>query len=263
MTAGDPVYQKGMVTNMKKVLSLLLTIAVSASMAVSAMAATPQESAYKLLESAQAKLNDANSMDAAFAFKLAAEAQGIKEEVSGKGSVQVILSDDSNMQMAMKMELLGETMEFYYKDGYAYYNDSFEGKYKERVSWMEGYSTASNAILGDMAQQDILDTITAEKTADGGIKISYKIKASTIKNVMDKIYKDLDLDIDFQFGNITCTYLLTEKGNVEKVTMGFPMAMSFEGETLKVTCVFAMQFRSLNEVSNIAFPKDLNTYKYL
>lgn len=199
-------------------------------------------------------------------------------DMTAAGNIKMILGDDIQMAVELKMQAMDETIEtgMWMKDGWMY-SRSGETAYKYRVDDQLGvYQELLNQSMSQMnvSMLPMIDSITAKKS-NGSTVYTMNLNDALfgmVNNILDMlggVEGTEGLDLDLSTNNCTYTYTVDNKGRLQSATavMGMTMGMSMDaGEygymniSIDVDVDMDMDINATGTAVKISYPADLSEF---
>lgn len=243
---------------MKKLFSLLTVLLCAVMLSSTAFAA---DDAYSVYQKYVKKSKSVSSMELSITQKISMSAGDQNLDLTKQSGTVKLITKDNKLQMEMKMtdSATNETVYGYFKDNYLYEKVGNE-KFKIKYNADDALSEAAN--VDTTLTKDDLKDATVEKV-DGGVKITYKIKASDLDSSMTSIFDELDLpsNVKMSFTSVTCSLIIADDGTLQSMSNSYGINLNDGTNTYKLKATQKTTVKSVNSVTKINYPSDLNTYK--
>ena len=241
----------------KRILILVLALACLFS-----LASCKKETAYSLLNEADAALEAANGLEATVTIDMKMTEDGESEEQSISMDLKV---NGENMAMVIAMDMYGETMEIpvVYVDGVMYMEQS-DTKIKMEVSAEDfgaEYGSMGNVELPELTEEALKDV---EIKKDGDTK-SFTVSLDN-EAAMEILGESLLAAVmgsveDVKVDQFDITFTFTKDNTLSKMTMAMVLLPADEGEedaSLEATMTY--EFKNLGTAPTIEAPADADEY---
>ena len=241
---------------MKKLMSLMLTMVIMISLCISS----------KPIEVyANSETSDITSLEMNIDGKVTMTYQEQKMDSTFAFHVkEVIRSEtDADLELTMTMGIADQSVEskVYYKDGIMY-QEIMGTKMKTRME----LETAENQAFVDIPQlEQSYISCTGEREVEGGKEAIFEVKKEylqeVITNYLDSDFSDHGNGMTTEFTDCKLV-VVTDHNNMPKsYQMMFGMNFNYEdGDTIRADYVFNYNIVSINTITEIAFPEDLDSY---
>lgn len=256
---------------MKKILSILLMLALTMSLVGCGTKGSSGEGAQALkpievYANAQKNLQEVNSMEMNIKGSVNVTIGEESMDMTIDASVKELIHSetDVDLEMLMSMGLQGQPtmdMKAYFKDDVMYY-DMLGMKYKTALPMEEAMSQTysempefDEALLSDSKIED----------SESGKRITFDVKKENIKELLgdsvDNMLESMKMnDMGIEFTDFKFIMEVDENEMVKSYQMVYGAEYSYQGETMAMTFDMTCEVVSINEITEIAFPDDLDTY---
>lgn len=244
---------------MKKLFSLLTVLFCAVVLSTTAFAA---DDAYSVYQKYLNKSKSIKSMELAITQKGTMTVDGYSVELSKQsGSAKMLMTSDNKLQMETKItdSETKETVYGYFKDNYLY---TKAGNEKIKIKYAANDALSESANVDNTLTKDDLKNATVEKV-DGGVKLTYKIKGSDVRSAMPSLADTLNLpdDVAVSFTNATISMVFGDDGSLKTTSNSYGIKLSDGSTSINLKITQKTTVKSVNSVTKISFPSDLNTYK--
>lgn len=241
---------------MKKLFSLLTLLICAVMLSTTAYTASELPDPYQLYKKAAKKIDTVTSMDVTGNISMTITL-GTNKLPASKSveNFKILKIKDNRIQLEATItdaDTKKVKSSEWYKDGYCYTNsDNTKTKQKSELDSIIDYFGGFRFF--DATESDFKDA-TIEKTKDGFYRISYKMSAKKAFPV--------EYGSEVRLSNVKLSITVDADGNMKATSASITLNTNADDGTLmKVTTTMSHKINSLNSVSKINFPSDLNTYK--
>lgn len=189
------------------------------------------------------------------------------ESISISGNTKQILEPEMQMELNMKMNMLGEEIDTisYLKDGYMY-TSMQDLKYKTSVEFLdlEELKKQANTGLTDFTFDEDAIIDSSIKTVNDGKEISFALNGEYVTDSTSKILGSLTDNIpldslEVSYGDFKYTIVSDNDSNMKSMSMVFDANMTLDEQTMVLKYDISLNVNKLNDVV-IDFPSDLDDY---
>lgn len=260
---------------MKKKLISVLAVAIAIIMTLSMSACggsggsggakeKKDQTAFELYKTASEKMSDAEGLSMNLDMTVQST-ESSDDDIAMSGPVQVIMKDDTNIEMMMTLSVsmmgMDVPISMYYVDGFAYM-EAMGMKMKQAMDMDEAASTAQ---LGQVDFPE--DAIKDQKITDtdDGKELSFTLDGAKMSSIMgDSLgsMEDLVGSIDGSYGDMTMVVYLDKDGKLTAMNLEAEFSASEEEGAEAQTGSFAMKVSEI-EYENVTItpPADLDSFQ--
>ncbi len=190
---------------------------------------------------------------------------------SGTAKWRITAQNEFELESHMGDGQSNDSGNIYYKDGYLYFNNKGEEKYKYKaepvaaLTYVMGFDNYADATA------DILDKASVRAVSTGmdvGKLLNYELTLSDFAGsgnlAMEEIYKltgDKDKNFDIKLRNFSNNLTVDKDGKFNSGAYTFDVDIALKDLLMTMKIKFNSKVISYNKVNKISFPDDLKTYK--
>lgn len=251
---------------MKKIISMLLVIALSAVVLTACSPADPKEALMK----ASQKSSTLNEMDGTLAMDITMTMAGQELKMPITGDIKYVKAEDKlEMLTNMNMELMGQKLDMavYYKDGYMY-----TSAMDQKVKIATDIETATKQAMSVApVESDMLKEVTTEKV-DGGTKYIVTIDETKMNDYLTQVLGSTMGSAGMGVGTMNLSNMkdyymvVNSEGYVTEQNISCDMTMNVNGGEavgeveVQATMALNLKVNNPGKPVTITAPADLDAY---
>ena len=222
-------------------------------------------SAYELYLKADEMMASATSvsMDIEGNMSMSIGEESLDIEISGSAQEIIRSETDIDMAMTMTMDMMGMSMETtgYYKDGYMY--TSMSGMNAKMAMGIDEALASANIQQMEFGE----DAVTSAEVTDvtDGKKLTFDIDPTKLGEILDSLTESVAGQVgmdgmDMQIGNMHYEMVVDKDNYMKSAVITMALSMAIEGQEISLSYNIAMNNMEYNQITEITFPADLDTY---
>jgi len=246
---------------MKKLLALILVLLLCLS-----LAACGDEDAFALYQKMQKTMNEVTSLEMTGTTTATITMMGQTVDMEMDITCKEVLhsATDVDMEMLMTIKTMGQTMpgSAYYRDGYMY-QSTMGQEYKTKMGLDKAMSTAN--IMNIKITEEAVKDAEVKKLSGGDMEFSITVKEEYANQLLgdfvDAMMKEMGLeDVSMVFRNISYSAVVDKDGTPRSYRMIYGASVTMEGMTIDMDYDMSFDIVSLNSITEINFPAELDSY---
>lgn len=262
---------------MKKIISIMMTLAMVFALVFAFCACGKEKSAYQIYTEAVNKNRELDSYELDFKMNISVEADGVSTEVPLSYSIKSsgVQSGSPVFSGEMEMTMSGVTLNVpMYSDGKYTYMELMGSKIKQPVEdGNNDFQEMADTLLS-MFSEDKFEGVVAVKNDDGTKSIDLPLDNETFQeaysDLVDSMLGSLgeettDLNLSMNVSDAKVSVVINKDGYIEKVDLkcDLKLTMSSEGESVDMNVNLDMsgEYKNIGSEVTVTAPSDLDEYE--
>ena len=230
--------------------------------------------AYALYQRMNQAMADVTSLDMDMEMTMEMTMEDIEIASTTTGRVQQVFRSETDIDMAITMVMtmtgygdpITEESRIYFRNG-RMYMESYGMKFYMEMDLEEALESLNSLDILDFSERAIISA-NVSTVAGGNRKVKLVLEGDEIGELMDTALASLegmlgeiagDVGIEFT-SDVILDFVIDENYMLVSYRMAFEMEVTAEGETVAMKMDTTMTINSINSITEINFPNDLDEY---